>query len=107
MPFPAPSSLTGAESLQLECLSFTFKLDGCRSLKEKRQRLSGIRDRFGKRPEVAVIESNHADSHDIAEWSFIIVAATKSQLDSLLQKIEMDIAASFDARITDVSRRPL
>ena len=47
-------------------LSINFHLGGCRSLKEKRQRLSGIRDRYGRPANVAVCESDFQDSHQRA-----------------------------------------
>jgi hypothetical protein len=93
--------------LHIECLCISFKLDGCHSLKDKRQRLSGLRDRYGKRPEMAVIESGGADIHEQAEWSFIVVAANRANADRLLQKLEEEIATTVDARIVSASRHVL
>lgn len=90
--------------MNIECLTLTFRLDGCYSLKEKRQRLSGLKIKYGKRPELAVIESAHADCHDKAEWSFITIGASNKQTDQVLQQLETAIAESVDARITQAER---
>ncbi|MFK7916113.1 MAG: DUF503 family protein, partial [Pseudomonadales bacterium] len=41
-------------------LQVRFVLHGCRSLKDKRKRLRGLRDRFGKQTGLAVCESGAA-----------------------------------------------
>jgi uncharacterized protein YlxP (DUF503 family) len=69
--------------------------------------LSGLRDRYGKRPEMAVIESDGADQHDHAEWSFVVVTANKANADRLLQKLEDEIASTVDARIISANRHTL
>ncbi|MEE4283615.1 MAG: DUF503 family protein [Pseudomonadales bacterium] len=43
--------------MNIACLTIVFHLHGCQSLKDKRQRLAGLRDRFGKQTQVAVCES--------------------------------------------------
>ena len=42
-------------------LELEFHIPGCKSLKEKRGRLAGMRDRFGRLTNVAVCESAFAD----------------------------------------------
>ena len=37
--------------MNVRLMTIDFHLGGCRSLKEKRQRLKGMRERFGKLPE--------------------------------------------------------
>lgn len=43
--------------MHIAILTITFSLIGCRSLKEKRQRMGGLHARFGNTPSVAVCES--------------------------------------------------
>ena len=61
--------------MQIGVLRVSFVLPGCRSLKEKRQRLGGLRERYGRQVNVAVCESNFQDIHDRAEWTFVAVGA--------------------------------
>ncbi len=90
--------------MHIAVLTLGFHLEGCSSLKEKRQRLSGLRDRFGRLPSVAVCESGEQDALQSAEWSFVVVGATRMLVDRQLADIERFIAESVDAR---VSRRDL
>lgn len=71
--------------MRIALLVLEFHLHGCCSLKEKRQRLLGLRDRFGKHPRVAVMESDHADSLERAQWSFIVVGANRVLVEKQIQ----------------------
>ncbi len=82
-------------------LTLQFHLPGCRSLKEKRRRLIGIRDKYGKTPTIAVCESGLNDQHQKAQWSFVTAANEKRMVESSLAKIEDAIALGVDAVIMD------
>lgn len=90
--------------LRIGVLTMEFHLDGCRSLKEKRQRLSGLRERLGRSPNVAVCEHDYQDSHQRAAWSFVAVAADHKTVERTLVKIERDIQESTDAVVVGVER---
>lgn len=90
--------------MHIAVLTFIFSLPGCSSLKEKRQRLGGLHERLGRNPAVAVCESAHHDSHHTSEWSFVVVAHTRRELDALCSDTEDKIYSSVDARIMDVRR---
>jgi uncharacterized protein len=81
-----------------------FHLDGCRSLKEKRQRLQGVRDRFGRAANVAVYESDHQDLLQRAEWSFVAASAGADVVERVLADIERNLQMSVDAQLIDVRR---
>ncbi|MEM6710020.1 MAG: DUF503 domain-containing protein [Pseudomonadota bacterium] len=85
-------------------LRIEFRLGGCRSLKEKRQRLRGLRDRFGKQPNLAVVESNYADSHRRAQWSFVAAASALEVVEKQLAEIERHISIGVDAEIVSIRR---
>jgi len=85
-------------------MRMTFHLGGCRSLKEKRQRLRGVRDRFGRLPNVAVSESGMQDSLQRAEWSFVAAAADAGVVERTLADIENSLRFGVDAELVDVSR---
>ena len=58
--------------MHIAILTFTFSLPGCSSLKEKRQRVGGLHERFGRNPAVAVCESGELIRHDASQWSFVV-----------------------------------
>jgi len=86
--------------MHIAILTLRFHLEGCASLKEKRQRLGGLRDRFGRLPQVAVCESGDPDTWQSAEWSFVVVAGTKALVDRQVAEIETFVAETADARVS-------
>lgn len=90
--------------MQIGVLRLRFLLHGCRSLKEKRQRLGGLRDRFGKSTSIAVCESDYQDSHQHGEWTFVAVAQTTRLVDQMLGEIERQVFDVTDAQVVDVQR---
>ncbi len=90
--------------MKIGVLTLTFHLPGCRSLKEKRKRLSGLRDRFGRSTAVAVCESGLQDVHQRAEWTFVAVGQNAAMVDRALADIEQKVELNGDANLTDVTR---
>jgi len=90
--------------VSIASLCIDFRLDGCRSLKEKRQRLAGLRERFGRSPNVAVFESDHHDILQRAQWTFVAGAAEAVIVEQLLAGIERDLQLQVDAQLIDVRR---
>ena len=93
--------------MNVSLLTVDFHLGGCRSLKEKRQRLSGIRDRFGKQTGVAVCESDFQDSHQRAQWSFVATANSADVVGRALSDIVNNLELNVDAVLTDVQQERL
>ena len=85
-------------------LQVEFHLSGCRSLKEKRQRLQGIRERFGRAHNVAVSESDFQDLLQRAEWTIVSVAASRDVVDRALTEIEHNLQQTVDAELVGVRR---
>jgi uncharacterized protein len=92
------------ERMLIGLLKVSFVLPGCRSLKEKRQRLGGLRERYGRQVNVAVCESNYQNVHDRSEWSFVAVALTNRLVEQILGDIEQRIAETVDASIGGIVR---
>lgn len=88
-------------------MTVDFHLGGCRSLKEKRQRLKGMRERFGKSPNVAVCESDYQDVHQRAQWSFVATAASGDIAERSLSEILSSIEYSVDAELIGVEQETL
>ena len=82
-----------------------FYLHGCSSLKEKRSTLAGLRDKFGKRSQIAVSETNYADDLRRAEWTFVLLASSAKVVEQIANEIETYVASGLDAELTEVQRR--
>src|SRR5690625_102309 len=80
-------------------LTLHFHLEGCHSLKERRQRLGGLRDRFGRPPQPAGCEAP-GEPLPPASWHFLALAQTRPQLARTLARCEQFAATSLDAVIT-------
>ena len=85
-------------------LEVSFLLHGCRSLKDKRRRLSKLRDKFGRQTAVAVCEADLADDHRRSVWAFLVCAGSTTVIEQILADIERYILQSIDAEVTDISR---
>ncbi len=90
--------------MHIGVMTLTFTLPGCGSLKEKRQRMGGMHERFGRNPAIAVCESGELNRHDASEWSFVVVATSKRELESLLSQTEDKVQRTVEARVMDVRR---
>jgi uncharacterized protein YlxP (DUF503 family) len=86
--------------VHIAVLTLGFHLEGCSSLKEKRQRLGGLRERFGRLPGLAVCESGLQDAHQSAEWTFVAVGSARGIVDRLIAELETQVAETLDARVT-------
>ncbi|WP_108446714.1 DUF503 domain-containing protein [Halomonas denitrificans] len=93
--------------MHITILTLTFALPGCRSLKEKRQRMGGLHERFGRQPAVAVCESGDHDRHDASEWTFVVVGRTARAVEALCSEIEEKCQRTVDGRVMNVRREPL
>ena len=91
--------------MNIGMLTLTLHLPGCHSLKQKRQRLRGLKDRFGKLSNLAVSESNLHDQHQHAQWCFVSLCQDQASSNKLLDNIELHIATQTDAVITDRNRQ--
>ncbi|WNK19510.1 DUF503 domain-containing protein [Halomonas piscis] len=90
--------------MHIGILTLTFFMPGCGSLKEKRQRMGGLHQRFGRNPAVAVCESGERDRLDTSEWSFVVAAKSQREAESLCSEIEDKLQRTVDGRVSDVSR---
>ena len=93
--------------MHISILTLTLSLPGCRSLKEKRQRMGGLHERFGRNPAVAVCESGDHDRLDASEWTFVVAAMSAQKVESLCSEIEDRLQRSVDGRVVEVSRERL
>ncbi len=87
-------------------LTAEFRLSSCHSLKDKRRALSGLRDRTGRHPNVAVCESDYADDLRRAQWSFVTIGPDRNAVDRAFVRIE-ELLEKVDADIADLYREYL
>ena len=90
--------------MHIGILTISFSLPGCGSLKEKRQRMGGLHERFGRNPAVAICESGELDKHEASEQTLVIVATSKNKIESLCSQIEEKIQRTVDGRIMNITR---
>lgn len=91
--------------MNIACLTIKFQLHGCHSLKDKRQRLARLRDKYGKQTQVAVCESGDADNLQRAQWSFVAAAASKTVVQKICAEIELYVTSSVDAEVVDIQQQ--
>lgn len=85
--------------VEMAVLAVEFFLDGCSSLKEKRQRLGGLQDRFGRLQNVAVLESDFQDDHRRSQWTFAIIANQRTGIEKTVEHIESRLEQEVDGRV--------
>ena len=85
-------------------LIFRFRFPGCQSLKEKRGRTRGLRDRFGKNPMLSICEVGSADSHQFSEWAFLACSLERPLIDKNFSQIEDFVLGSMDVEVIDIKR---
>jgi len=90
--------------MKIGVLTIEFRLIGCRSLKEKRKRMGGLHNRFGRYPDLAVCESGYRNHHRMACWSFITAHLDGREIDRRFASLEEKIPLSVDARVIDIHR---
>lgn len=93
--------------MHITILTMTLSLPGCGSLKEKRQRMGGLHERFGRNPAVAVCESGEHDRLEASEWTFVVTGMSPQKVESLCSEIEEKLQRSVDGRVLEVSREIL
>jgi len=93
--------------MRIDLMVVEFHLEGCNSLKDKRSRLRGMRDRLGKQRSVAVAEIGYQDVLYRSEWAFLVLGQNQQLVDQILMGIEKDLTSLVDASIVAIRREKL
>jgi len=93
--------------MHIVVMTIRISLPGCRSLKEKRQRMGGLHERFGRNPAVAVCESGALDRLETSEWTFVVAGIDGRRVEALCQEIEDKLQRTVDGRVLEVTRERL
>ena len=87
--------------MTIACLTLDIHLPACRSLKEKRSRLRGLRDKFGRDPGIALSETEFHDQHDRAQWCLVAIGGDSGRVQAKLSNIESYIHEHIDGYVTE------
>jgi len=80
-------------------LTLDIYLPYSHSLKEKRKRLVGIRDRLKKKYNIAFSELDYQDKWQRSKIGLVSLNTQKRVVEKLFHKIEVDIQDSIDGEI--------
>ncbi len=89
--------------MQIAYLTASFHLPGCSSLKEKRQRISGLNQKLGRHPYIALCETDQRDDHSHSEWSLIVIGRCRKDVDQRLSEAERQLQ-KLDATLLELQR---
>ncbi|WP_104204010.1 DUF503 domain-containing protein [Billgrantia saliphila] len=90
--------------MHIAILTMRLSLPGCASLKEKRQRIGGLHERYGRNPAVSVCESGDQDRLESSEWTFVVVGTQQPKVESLCSEIEDKMQRTVDGRVMEATR---
>ncbi|MBB3192119.1 DUF503 domain-containing protein [Halomonas cerina] len=93
--------------MNIGILTLRISLPGCASLKEKRQRMRGMHQRYGRNPAVAVCESDQRDRLESSEWTFVVAGLRVPEVESLCSEIENKVQRTVDGRVMEATREIL
>ncbi|HWP38042.1 MAG TPA: DUF503 domain-containing protein [Gemmatimonadales bacterium] len=82
-------------------VTWELHLNGCRSLKDKRQILASLKDRLHNRFNVSVAETGHQDLWQRAELACCVVAQSRRYAEQVLGAADRLVAGEPLARIID------
>ncbi|MCK4336947.1 MAG: DUF503 domain-containing protein [Candidatus Aminicenantes bacterium] len=81
------------------CLILEIHIPFSHSLKEKRKRLIGCRDRLQKKYNVAFAELDYQDKWQRTKLGIVTLNSEKKIVESLLQKVLRDVEENVDGEI--------
>jgi uncharacterized protein YlxP (DUF503 family) len=82
-------------------VTWELHLNGCGSLKDKRQVIASMKDRLHRRFNVSVAETNHQNLWQRAELGCCIVSGTRQHAEEVLAAADRLVASEPLARIID------
>ena len=80
---------------------WVLHLPGCRSLKEKRSVVRGLRDRMISRFRVSAAETGHHDRHAMAELTAAVAAADRRHAEAVIARLESFVRSDPRAQVIE------
>jgi len=84
-------------------ITWELHLDGCQSLKDKRQILRSLKDRLHQRFNVSAAETDHQDLWQRAELSACTVTPDRRHAEEVLRSADRLVEGANGARILDTA----
>ncbi|MGH7538427.1 MAG: DUF503 domain-containing protein [Gemmatimonadales bacterium] len=84
-------------------VTWELHLDGCHSLKEKRQIVKSLKDRLHQRFNLSAAETGHHDLWQRAELSACVVSTDRRHAEQVLREADRLVDGAAGARIIDSS----
>jgi uncharacterized protein len=84
-------------------ITWELHLDGCQSLKDKRQIVRSLKDRLHQRFNVSASETDHQDLWQRAELSVCVVATDRRHAEAVLREADRLVEGASGARILDTA----
>jgi uncharacterized protein YlxP (DUF503 family) len=82
-------------------VTWDLHLNGCHSLKDKRQVLVSLKDRLHRRFNVSAAETHYQDLWQRAELSCCVVASDRRHAEAVLSSADRMVASEPQARVID------
>jgi uncharacterized protein YlxP (DUF503 family) len=83
-------------------LELTFRLDGCRSLKDKRSVVKSLVDRVRHRFNVSAAETEHQDVWDLAGVGIAVISGDRGVVERLLAELTDYAEATTEAELVGI-----
>ena len=93
--------------VHIEAMIVALQVTGAKSIKEKRARTRGLRDKWGKTAHVAVTESGFQDDWGRAEWTFVSISNDRKLIDRTFASIEEDLQTGWDFMVSQIEKESL
>ena len=84
-------------------MTWELHLEGCHSLKDKRQILKSLKDRLHHRFNVSAAETGHQELWQRAEVTACVVSTDRRHAEEVLREADRLVEAASGARIMDTS----
>ena len=83
-------------------IELTFRLDGCGSLKEKRQVVRSLVDRLRHHFDVSAAEVDHQDTWDLAGIGIALISGDRGVVQRLIEQIIDYAEATTEAELVGI-----
>jgi uncharacterized protein YlxP (DUF503 family) len=80
---------------------WVLHLPGCRSLKEKRSVVRGLRDRLISRFRVSAAETGHQERHAMAELTAAVASADRRHAESVIGNLDAFVRSDPRAQVIE------
>ena len=71
-------------------INVDIRLPGCRSLKDKRSRVSGAKKRLGRESHLAIAEVDTHDQHGLSSWQVVLIAPDQALFSKRREALEKE-----------------